>query len=119
MKAPLIFFAVIITAFGTLLAGTISPEEAKNHIGETVTVSGHVDEFHAAARASFLDMGGRYPHETFSAVSFPKSGISLDELSHFEGKTISVTGKIKLYHGRPEIILTSLGQISEQWNNPR
>ena len=114
MKLSFIFLGVILSAFGTLVAGTISPEEAKVHVGEMVTVSGHVDEFHAAARASFLDMGGRYPHETFSAVSFPKSGISLDELSHFEGKSISVTGKITLYHGRPEIILTSLGQISEQ-----
>ena len=112
MKSSLILLAVVLTAFGTLMAETISPEEAKDHIGETVTVSGHVDEFHAAARGSFLDMGGHYPHEAFTVVNFPRSGILIDELSHFEGKSISVTGKITLYHGRPEIVLTSLGQIS-------
>lgn len=114
MKTPLIFLAAFLTACGIILADTISPQEAKNHTGEMETVSGLVDEFHAAARAAFLDMGGRYPHDVFTVVCFPSSGIPLDYLSSFEGKTISVSGKITLYHGRPEIVLTSLSQISTQ-----
>jgi len=31
-----------------------------------------------------------------------------------EGQTVSVSGKITLYHGKPENIVTSLAQISAQ-----
>jgi DNA/RNA endonuclease YhcR with UshA esterase domain len=32
----------------------------------------------------------------------------------YEGQTVSVSGKITLYHGKPEIIVTSPAQISAQ-----
>ena len=115
MNAKILPFllSILLLACGTTFAGTIPPEEAKEHVGQTVTVRGQVEEFHAATRAYFLNMGGRYPHETFSVVCFSGSAVPPDDLSHFEGKTISVTGKVKLFHGRVEIILNSLDQISE------
>ena len=114
MKSPFLLLAAIIAFCGTAVAGTIFPEEAKDYIGQSVTVSGHVDEFHAARRATFLDMGGHYPHEIFTVVSFPRDGITASDLAKFEGKTISVSGTVTLYRGKPEIIVTSLKQISTQ-----
>jgi hypothetical protein len=54
------------------LAETITPPEAKNHIGQNVTVEGAVSEVHHAqsGRAIFADMGGHYPNNTFTAVIF-------------------------------------------------
>ena len=114
MKTPLIFLAVIITACGTIFAGTISPQEAKDHVGEVTTVTGSVDGFKSLPRETFLDMGGRYPTNAFTVFCPTKSGVSSSELQPLEGKVISVTGKITLYHGRPEIILTSMSQISAE-----
>jgi len=112
-KTLTLLLAVFLFTCVTLLAGTIPSEAAKDHVGKTVTVVGHVDELHVAARAYFFNMGGKSPSEAVSIVCFSSAGITPDELTKFEHKTISVTGKVKLYHGKTEIILTSLDQISE------
>jgi DNA/RNA endonuclease YhcR with UshA esterase domain len=112
-KTLTLLLAVFLFTCGTIFAETISPEEAKDHVGKIVTVVGHVSELHVAARAYFLNMGGHNPNEAVSIVCFSSAGITPDELTKFEHKTISVTGKVKLYHGKTEIILTSLDQISE------
>jgi hypothetical protein len=99
---------------GGLFAGSISPEEAKNHGGKVVTVKGRVVQFRTISGEAFLDMGKRHPHETFTVFCAPQTKVSRSTLSKLEGKTIAITGRIHLYQGRPEIILESLDQISSQ-----
>lgn len=103
---------MILAASEALYAGTISPDEAKKHAGEVMTVTGRVVEFRTFSDEAFLDMGGRHPKETFTVYCSPGIKISRKTLSSFEGKTISVTGKVDLFQGRPEINLISLHQIS-------
>jgi DNA/RNA endonuclease YhcR with UshA esterase domain len=93
---------------GSLFAGTVSAEEAKNHEGELVTVKGRVVQFRTISGETFLDMGKRHPHETFTVFCAPQTKISRSTLPNLKGKTIAVTGRIHLYQGRPEIILKSL-----------
>ena len=52
----------------------IAAADAKAHVGQTVTVEGVVSEVHTAAsgRATFIDIGGRYPNNTFTAVIFSR-----------------------------------------------
>ena len=107
-----LFASVIVS--GSLLAGDFTPGDAKWHDGEVVTIKGKVIEFRECSGEAFLDMGQRHPKEIFTIFCAPKTKISRKVLSRFEGKTISVTGKINVYQGRPEIILTSLDQISRQ-----
>jgi len=69
MRASL--FALVLTLAAVPMmaeARTITPSEAKDHAGENVTVEGVVADVHHAAsgNAIFLDMGGRYPDNTFS-----------------------------------------------------
>ena len=91
----------------------ISTGKAINHIGESTTVVGTVSEIHVTAKGSVLiDMDGRFPNEQFTAV-WLASGAPVAQLQTFDGKTISVKGTIQEYRGRPEIILTSLSQISD------
>jgi DNA/RNA endonuclease YhcR with UshA esterase domain len=115
MKSPSSLFLIItlasVVASGSLIAETLTPEEAKNHGGEVATVTGRVVEFRTISGEAFLDMGKRHPKETFTVFCAPETRISRKTLSRFEGKTISVTGKIELYQDRPEIVLTSLDQI--------
>jgi len=106
-------FSSVITS-GSLLAGALTPGEAKWHDGEVVTVKGKVLEFREFSGEAFLDMGQRHPKETFTIFCAPETKISRKVLSRFKGKTVSVTGKINVYQSRPEIILTSLDQISSK-----
>jgi hypothetical protein len=59
------YLALLITQ---ALAETIMPSDAPSHIGEHITVEGIVMEVHHAAsgRATFLNMGGRYPNNVFT-----------------------------------------------------
>jgi DNA/RNA endonuclease YhcR with UshA esterase domain len=110
MFVPAVCFALLATS---AWAETITPSEAPTHIGQNVTVEGVVSEVHHAAsgRATFIDMGGRYPNNVFTAVIFSENESKFPRVDSLEGKTIDVTGRIIVYKGRPEIILNDPEQI--------
>jgi DNA/RNA endonuclease YhcR with UshA esterase domain len=92
---------------------TIVPAAAKDHVGEQVTIEGMVSEVHHAAsgRATFIDLGGRYPSNAFAAVIFQSDADKFPNVDALNGKTIDVSGRIRLYRGTAEIILSDPGQI--------
>lgn len=110
LALALIFIASVTPA---LAQATLAPAAAKDHVGEVVTIEGPVSEVHHAApgRATFIDMGGRYPNNVFTAVIFESDAGKFPAVDALNGKTVDVTGRIRLYRGRPEIILDDPGQI--------
>ena len=58
-------------------------------------------------------MGGVYPNQVFTAfMSIKTAEIELiSNARQYEGKNIAVTGMIKLYKGKPEIIVNTKAQI--------
>jgi DNA/RNA endonuclease YhcR with UshA esterase domain len=106
--------AIILTmATSPTFADSISANDAASHVGQSATVEGTVSEVHRArsGKATFLDIGGRYPNNAFTAVVFERSMSVVGDLSGFDGRTVDVTGTIQLYQGKPEIIVTSRDQI--------
>jgi micrococcal nuclease len=104
--------------FSLLLFITVYPQnkisaiDAKNHIGENETVIGIDSQvYHSRGGACFLDIDGNYPDNTFAAVIFKSDLKKFKDIDEYEGKEIEVTGKIKEYNGKPEIILKSESQI--------
>ena len=92
-----------------------SPTEAPKHVGETATVTGMVDSFHQSGKGNiFLNMGGKYPNQAFTAFIPSGSAGQFPNAQQYEGRTITVSGKIALYKGKPEIIVNSPSQISAQ-----
>jgi len=114
MKTFLTLFACAIVASAIAQTpATYSATEAAKHVGETATVTGKVDGFHQSGKGNiFLNMGGAYPNQTFTAFIPSGSASLFSNAAQYEGKTVSVSGKIQLYKGKPEIIVTSPGQIS-------
>ncbi len=112
MKLAWIVSLVVLVSTPTL-AAVISPTEAASHVGEHATVEGVVSEVHTArsGKATFIDMGGRYPNNAFTAVIFERSMSAVGDVSGLEGKTGDVSGTITLYRGKPEIIVTARDQI--------
>lgn len=94
-----------------LQPGAVTAANASAHIGETITVEGFVSEVHISERATFIDLGGRYPNEEFTGVIFTDDAGAFSDVSAYEGKTVDITGTVQMYHGRPEIILRSPSQI--------
>jgi DNA/RNA endonuclease YhcR with UshA esterase domain len=94
LNAVFVGIAIVSTS---AKAETIVPSNTQKYVGKSVTVEGNVSEVHHAAsgKVTFIDMGGRYPNNTFAGVIFSDD----------------ITGTIKLYQGRPEIILNDLSQL--------
>jgi DNA/RNA endonuclease YhcR with UshA esterase domain len=95
------------------LGQTIAPADSPRYVGKSVTVEGTVNEVHHAAsgKVTFIDMGGRYPNNTFAGVIFSDDASKFSDIDSLDGKTIDITGTIKLYQDRPEIILNDPAQI--------
>jgi len=93
---------------------TISPAEAKSHIGEDTTVCGTVYQVQLSKSGTvFLNIGSDHPNQPFTAVCF-NGTIPYETLKKFESLPVCVTGTIRDYKGKPEITITSLGQITSQ-----
>jgi hypothetical protein len=87
--------------------------EAAKHVGETAMITDRVDGVHQSGKGNiFLNMGGKYPNQAFTAFIPSASAAQFPQPQQYEGRTVAVSGKITLYKGKPEIIVTSLGQIS-------
>jgi len=86
---------------------------SRRQVGQTVTVEGVVSEVHTAAsgRATFIDIGGRYPNNTFTAVIFSRDVTKFSNVDALNGKTVDITGPVRLHNGKPEIILNDPGQL--------
>lgn len=92
---------------------TYTPLEAAKHVGETAIVKGRVDGFHQSGKGNiFLNMDGKYPNQAFTAFIPSKSAAQFSNPQQYEGRTVSVSGKIALYEAKPEIIVNSPSQIS-------
>lgn len=105
---------VVATTAGATTAGptTIGPADAAAHIGQTVTVEGAVQAVHVArSGVTFLDMGGQYPNNAFAGVVFKDDAARLPDLAALNGEVVEITGPVRLYRGKPEIIVKSADQI--------
>jgi len=102
--AALLLFACSASA----QAAVITAAESASHVGQMVTVQGVVAEVHVTPKGTeLLDFDARYPAEDFTAVVFASDAAQVGDINHFWGKRTSVTGKVELYKGRPEIIVRS------------
>jgi DNA/RNA endonuclease YhcR with UshA esterase domain len=83
----------------------VTPQEAAQHEGKVVTVKGKVDgQRTAASGTTFMNFGGRHPNQVFSCRAFAEK--FPDGVPACEGKTVEVTGKIKMHEGKPSIDLS-------------
>jgi hypothetical protein len=99
-------------------AAPILPEEAKNHVGDSVSVRGLVEQVSVSKKGhAFLNFGGHYPNQIFTgfvpAQNVAKVG-GEEFLRSLAGSPITLTGKIELYKGRPEIVISSPEQIAKE-----
>lgn len=95
---------------------SISVDEAGKHIGETLTVCGMVyggKYFSSKGQLTLINMGAPYPNSTFTVVIFgnDRGNFTYKPEDFLTNKNICVTGLIKLYKDKPEIIVSKESQI--------
>ncbi len=100
--------ALAVSAFPACIDYT----QANNHVGESVCVSGKVVKVVEGRNGAwYLDFCEDYRKCPFVVVVFAKNLRDVGDVRQLQGKTLEVFGKIKLYRGKPEIILSDARQL--------
>lgn len=100
----------------------ITTEEARTHIGETVTVCGKVvatriSKYKVAGRGRpiILDLDQPEPNPVFLILTWPSDVAKPDQPENpYQGKRVCVTGKIVKARGVPQIVTPESTQIQVQ-----
>ena len=92
----------------------IKESEAIQYVGKEAEVRGWVVSVTTSPLGTtFINFGGEYPNQTFAGYIAAGSTIAADQrLTMIQGKTISITGTIRLRDGKPEIEIVSADQIT-------
>jgi hypothetical protein len=77
--------------------------DASHHIGDYVLVTDKVYGVKDMGSLVLVNVGGAYPDQPLTVVL---RGAAKGLAGELDGKTIHVTGKVELYKGRPEIVVT-------------
>src|SRR6266480_7628620 len=114
IKTVLTLSVVIFAASIIAQSSNYTAVEAAKHVGETATITGMVDGVHQSGKNNiFLNMGGKYPNQAFTAFIPSSSAAQFPNPQQYEGRTVSVSGKITLYKGKPEIIVNSSSRSAQ------
>jgi len=92
---------------------TITPTEAARHVGQEVIVQGTVSQIATTvALTTHINFGGLYPNHVFTATILKaRQGLFTGVRARFEGKVAQVQGTVRLYRGKPEIVIDEPSQL--------
>jgi hypothetical protein len=90
----------------------ITPAEAAKHVGQMVIVKGTVSQIVLSVNlTTHINFGGQYPDHLFTATIFKAKQTQFPGVKEYEGKTVRIQGVVRLYRGKPEIVLEERAQI--------
>jgi hypothetical protein len=116
-----LLLAICLLAIPSIHAQTkkITAGEAKDHVGDRMTVCGKVASTHYAKNSkgepTFLNLDEPYPKEIFTILIWgsDRGKFGAPE-SEYKSLKLCVTGKITTHRGVPEIVASERGQIEIQ-----
>src|SRR5215467_15785119 len=114
-----LFIAILALLLYVIMAHADKPivikdSEAMEYVGKEVEVRGRVASVTTSPLGTtFINFGGDYPNQKFAGFIAAGTPIAADQrLTIIQGKTISITGTIRLRDGKPEIEIVSADQIT-------
>jgi RecJ-like exonuclease len=112
-------FAIVALLLWAIAAHADEPKvikdsEAIQYVGKEVEVRGRVASVTTSPLGTtFINFGGEYPHQKFAGFIAAGSPMATDQrLTMIQGKTIGITGTIRIRDGKPEIEIVSADQIT-------
>jgi hypothetical protein len=85
-------------------------------VGETADVHGLVVQISFFKGNAFVNFGASYPRQIFIGFVPAKSVAAAGGepfLRSLTGNAVTITGRIELYNGRPEIVVSEAAQIMQ------
>jgi hypothetical protein len=103
---------LLVCAASAAAKDCVEIEAAHRHVGGNKCVAGTVKTVTRSPRGvTFINFCEDYRQCPFTAVVFPRDLRHVGDLSGLAGRRVEIEGKIRLYDGRPEIIVKRAGQL--------
>ena len=110
----LLLFTVCLTQVAC--TQTVPLDSIAKYDGKTVTVCSKVLGTHVTQgekKTTYLNFGKPFPDNTFTVVIFENDLANFKYIpsDYLKDKKVCITGKVKIYKGKPEMIVSSEEQI--------
>lgn len=122
----LLFLAVFAALAVAAPAQTqITASQAKDHIGDSVTVCGKVlgAKYLQTAKGAptLLDVDGKVPNQPFTIVIFKevRERLSYVPENRLLNQDVCVTGRVQQYKGKPQIVVHNENQLKVSNKMPK
>jgi hypothetical protein len=90
---------------------TITSEEVKMHIGDSVCIKGYVADVYLSDKVAYLNFENKFPKNLFACTIFSGKFGEFGDLSKYKDRNVEVTGRITTYKSKPQVILETKNQI--------
>jgi hypothetical protein len=111
-KQALARIALALAMTATGWADCYPFEKASEHVGEIVCLKGRVMKVSASASGThYLNFCENYLACPFTVVIFASRLDRIGDVRSLENRDIEIDGLVKLYNGRPEIVLSEADQL--------
>ncbi len=108
-----VLFIFVLASILVRASDCLPISEAGQHVGETKCVTGKVLRVKQGNRGvHFIDFCAEQMACPFSVVVFPSDLKDVGDVRRLAGQVIEIHGPVRLYHGRAEIILSRVGQLT-------
>jgi len=112
----LLLLIISICLWQISFSQTIPLDSVINYEGKEITVCAKVTDTYISKTnegTSFINFGKPYPKSTFTVVIFEAdlANFKYNPSVYLKNKNVCITGKVKIYKGKPEIIATKEEQI--------
>ena len=108
-----ILFAACIAVANAETPPDYSAAEAGQHVGETATVTDKVERVNTTATGhTFMNLGGKDRATQFTVFIGARDAEAVGDVKKYEGKTVTVSGKITTHKDKPQIVVSSASQIT-------
>lgn len=116
MKRLFLLCATVIYSCHMWAQNTVTADSLSYHEGQFIRVCATVTGIHVStgkSETTFINFGEPFPNNSFSLVIFQKDAetFSYKPAELLENKNICITGRVKIYKGKPEIIINNEKQI--------
>jgi hypothetical protein len=109
LRALIVITTISLTSFAS---DCIPFQQAGQHVGENKCITGKVMRVKASRGVHFLDFCEEQMACPFTVVVFSHDLKDVGDIRRLAGRMIEIHGPVKVYHGRAEIILSRVSQVS-------
>lgn len=120
LKKALLLLA-IISLTKTAFSQTVPLDSIANYEDKTITVCATVESVYVSKgekKTNYINFGKPFPNQTLTAVIFESDlpNFKYTPSEYLTNKKVCITGNVKMYKNKPQIILNTVKQIEVETN---